>query len=58
MNAKGSNPMAEKATEQKKPDVLIVHSDDVGWYEVSHNDDVTGYRNPNLDRIARGGYVH
>ena len=50
--------MAEKATEQKKPDVLIVHSDDVGWYEVSHNDDVTGYRNPNLDRIARGGYVH
>ena len=48
--------MAEKAKEQKKPDVLIFRVDDIGWYDVSaYNDGVTGYRNPNLDRIAMAG---
>ena len=45
--------MAEKAKEQKKPNILIIWDDDIGWYTVSaYNDGVVGYRTPNIDRIA------
>lgn len=45
--------MAEKAKEQKKPNILIMWGDDIGWYNVSaYNDGVMGYRTPNIDRIA------
>jgi arylsulfatase A-like enzyme len=45
--------MAEKAKEQKKPNILIIWGDDIGWYNVSaYNDGLIGYRTPNIDRIA------
>lgn len=48
--------MAEKAKEQKKPNIPIISGDDVGWYNVSaFNDGVMGYRTPNVDRLATEG---
>jgi arylsulfatase A-like enzyme len=48
--------MAEKAKEQKKPNILIIWGDDIGWYNVSaYNDGVMGYRTPNIDRIPIEG---
>jgi arylsulfatase A-like enzyme len=48
--------MAEKAKEQKKPNLLIIWSDDIAWYNVrAYNHGVMGYRTPNINRIAIEG---
>ena len=40
----------------KKPNILFIMGDDIGWYNVSaYNLGVMGYRTPNIDRIAREG---
>lgn len=40
----------------KKPNILIIWGDDIGWFNVSaYNLGVMGYRTPNIDRIAREG---
>jgi arylsulfatase A-like enzyme len=40
----------------KKPNILVIWGDDIGWYNVSaYNLGVMGYRTPNIDRIAREG---
>ena len=40
----------------KKPNVLVLWGDDIGWYNISHNNrGVMGYRTPNIDRVAREG---
>jgi len=40
----------------KKPNVLFIMGDDIGWYNISaYNLGVMGYRTPNIDRIAREG---
>ena len=42
--------------EQKKPNILIIWGDDIGWFNVSaYNHGIMGYRTPNIDRIAREG---
>src|SRR4030095_5651820 len=42
--------------EQKKPNILIIWGDDIGWYNISaYNLGVMGYRTPNIDRIAKEG---
>ncbi|MBI4962404.1 MAG: arylsulfatase [Desulfomonile tiedjei] len=42
--------------QQKKPNILVLWGDDIGWYNVSaYNMGVMGYRTPNIDRIAREG---
>ena len=39
-----------------KPNILILWGDDIGWYNISHNNrGAMGYRTPNIDRIAREG---
>jgi len=39
-----------------KPNILIIWGDDIGWYNISHNNrGAMGYRTPNIDRIAREG---
>jgi len=39
-----------------KPNILILWGDDIGWYNISHNNrGAMGYQTPNIDRIARGG---
>lgn len=39
-----------------KPNILILWGDDIGWYNISHNNrGAMGYRTPNIDRIAKEG---
>jgi arylsulfatase len=40
----------------KKPNVLVIWGDDIGTWNVSHNNrGMMGYRTPNIDRIANEG---
>jgi arylsulfatase len=40
----------------KKPNILIIWGDDIGWFNVSmNNNGIMGYRTPNIDRIAKEG---
>ncbi|MGC2526212.1 MAG: arylsulfatase [Candidatus Acidiferrum sp.] len=40
----------------KKPNILIIWGDDIGWFNVSaYNHGIMGYRTPNIDRIAKEG---
>jgi len=40
----------------KKPNILIIWGDDIGWMNVSaYNLGIMGYRTPNIDRIAKEG---
>ncbi len=41
---------------QKKPNILFIMSDDIGWFNIScNNNGIMGYRTPNIDRIAKEG---
>ena len=40
----------------KKPNILILWGDDIGWWNVSaYNHGQMGYQTPNIDRIAKEG---
>src|ERR1700675_2519236 len=40
----------------KKPNILILWGDDIGWWNISYNSrGQMGYRTPNIDRIAKEG---
>jgi arylsulfatase A-like enzyme len=40
----------------KKPNILFIMADDIGWFNVSaYNMGIMGYRTPNIDRIAKEG---
>ena len=40
----------------KKPNILVIWGDDIGWFNVSaYNHGVMGYRTPNIDRIGKEG---
>ncbi len=42
--------------QQKKPNVLIIWGDDIGFWNVSaYNQGMMGYKTPNIDRIAKEG---
>ena len=42
--------------EAKKPNILILWGDDIGWWNISYNSrGQMGYRTPNIDRIANEG---
>jgi hypothetical protein len=48
--------MPAQAQEARKPNILVIWGDDIGWYNISaYNLGVMGYRTPNIDRIAREG---
>src|SRR5215471_6492117 len=42
--------------EEKKPNILVIMGDDIGWYNPSiyHRGDM-GYWTPNIDRIGKEG---
>jgi arylsulfatase len=41
---------------EKKPNILILFGDDIGWWNISFNNrGQMGYRTPNIDRIADEG---
>ena len=52
-----NNAVAAKAADAgKKPNILIIWGDDIGWYNAScYNHGVMGYQTPNIDRIAKEG---
>jgi arylsulfatase A-like enzyme len=40
----------------KQPNILILWGDDIGWYNISHNNrGEMGYQTPNIDRVASEG---
>ena len=40
----------------KKPNILVIWGDDIGTWNISHNNrGMMGYRTPNIDRIADEG---
>src|SRR5450432_1502609 len=48
----GSSPAADA----KKPNILILWGDDIGYWNVSmNNNGMMGYKTPNIDRIAKEG---
>src|SRR5882672_11337643 len=47
---------APKAGQAKKPNILILWGDDIGWFNVSaYNHGLMGYKTPNIDRVAKEG---
>jgi arylsulfatase A-like enzyme len=53
----GAIALAAAASAQtKKPNVLVIWGDDIGTWNISHNNrGMMGYKTPNIDRIAREG---
>ncbi len=48
-------PLAAQ-TQAKKPNILVMFGDDIGYWNVSaYNRGMMGYRTPNIDRIAKEG---
>ena len=44
------------ATQQKKPNILVIFGDDIGWFNPSiYHRGMMGYRTPNIDRIGNEG---
>jgi len=44
------------AQAQKKPNILVIWGDDIGYWNVSaYNQGMMGYKTPNIDRIAKEG---
>jgi arylsulfatase len=42
--------------EKKKPNILFIMGDDIGWFNPScYNSGMMGYKTPNIDRIANEG---
>ncbi len=45
-----------KPAQTRKPNILIIWGDDIGWWNVSaYNHGQMGYKTPNIDRIAKEG---
>ena len=44
------------AGQAKKPNILVIWGDDIGTWNISHNNrGMMGYQTPNIDRIANEG---
>jgi arylsulfatase A-like enzyme len=56
--AQSAPPAASPAASARKPNILFIMGDDIGWFNVSaYNMGIMGYRTPNIDRIGREGAV-
>ena len=43
-------------SQTKKPNILVIMGDDIGWYNTSiYNRGDMGYQTPNIDRIGKEG---
>src|SRR5690349_2861026 len=48
--------MAQAQAQAKKPNILVIMGDDIGWYNPSiYNRGEMGYQTPNIDRIGKEG---
>lgn len=46
------------STDNKKPNILIIWGDDVGWFNISaYNMGIMGYKTPNIDSIGQQGAI-
>src|SRR5262245_44476061 len=44
------------AAPAKKPNILVIMGDDIGWFNPSvYNRGIMGYKTPNIDKIAAQG---
>ncbi len=49
-------PRPTPAQPGRKPNILMIMADDIGWFNVSaYNHGIMGYRTSNIDRIAKEG---
>jgi arylsulfatase A-like enzyme len=49
-------PLLMMAQKNDKPNILVIWGDDIGTWNISHNNrGMMGYETPNIDRIAREG---
>lgn len=49
---------AKAQTAGKKPNILVIFGDDIGWWNTSaYNRGQMGYQTPNIDRIADEGAI-
>ena len=47
---------ATMLAQAKKPNILVIMGDDIGWYNASiYNRGDMGYQTPNIDRIGKEG---
>lgn len=45
------------SAQQKKPNILVIWGDDIGTWNISHNNrGMMGFKTPNIDRIAREAF--
>ena len=53
----GGNATAQaQAASTKKPNILVIFGDDIGYWNVSaYNQGMMHYKTPNIDRIAHEG---
>jgi arylsulfatase len=48
--------LAPAGAADKKPNILVIWGDDIGTWNISHNNrGMMGYKTPNIDRVAREG---
>ena len=51
-----AGPALAQSEEAKPPNILVIWGDDIGTWNISHNNrGMMGYQTPNIDRIAREG---
>ena len=56
--ASGTSTRASAQPSGKKPNILVLFGDDVGYWNVSaYNRGMMGFRTPNIDRIAKEGAI-
>jgi arylsulfatase len=49
-------PVLAQSAETKKPNIVVIWGDDIGWSNISaYNMGMMGYKTPNIDRIANEG---
>jgi len=54
----GAASTVSAQTSAKKPNILVIFGDDIGYWNVSaYNRGMMGYRTPNIDRIAKEGAI-
>src|SRR5262245_60664797 len=50
------SPPADAQSAPKKPNILIIMGDDIGWFNPSiYHRGIMGYETPNIDRIGKEG---
>jgi arylsulfatase len=54
--AAGLGYSGDASAETKKPNILVIWGDDIGWFNVSaYNHGMMGYQTPNIDQLAKEG---